>query len=82
MREFELVVAGSLENGIGIKGELPWRLPGDMKYFKELTTKTQDFTKKNCCIMGKHTYFSIPQKFRPLPNRINIILSRNKDLQR
>lgn len=53
---------------IGSKNGLPWHLPEDMKRFKELTTD-------GIVIMGKTTYFSLPPKFRPLPNRRNIVLS-------
>jgi dihydrofolate reductase/thymidylate synthase len=48
-----------------------------MKYFKELTSKTTDPSKKNAVIMGRKTWESIPDKFRPLPGRVNFILSRS-----
>ena len=57
-------------------GTLPWKLPGDMAYFKKLTTETRDASKRNVCIMGRKTWESIPEKFRPLAGRMNIILSR------
>ena len=47
-----------------------------MKYFKELTARTRDPTKHNAVIMGRATWESIPAKFRPLPGRINVVLSR------
>lgn len=47
-----------------------------MKYFKELTTRTNDPNKRNAVIMGRKTWESIPEKFRPLPGRLNVILSK------
>jgi dihydrofolate reductase/thymidylate synthase len=47
-----------------------------MKYFKELTARTRDPTKQNAVIMGRKTWESIPAKFRPLPGRINVVLTR------
>lgn len=41
-----------------------------------MTTKVEDLTKRNCCIMGRNTYNGIPEKKRPLPNRLNVVLSR------
>jgi dihydrofolate reductase len=72
---FSLVVATDLNRGIGLKGDLPWRLKGDLAYFRDLTSKTLDPNKKNAVIMGRTTWDSIPEKFRPLPNRLNIVLS-------
>mmetsp|Transcript_3808 Transcript_3808/g.6523 ORF Transcript_3808/g.6523 Transcript_3808/m.6523 type:complete len:507 (-) Transcript_3808:257-1777(-) len=77
LRKFQVVVAATLTMGIGKEGGLPWKLPGDMKYFKQITTKTTAQTKKNAVIMGRKTWESIPQKFRPLSDRLNIVLSRS-----
>lgn len=41
-----------------------------------MTCKTSDPSKRNACIMGRHTYFGIPPSHRPLPGRLNIVLSR------
>ena len=47
-----------------------------MALFAELTKSTADQARKNAVIMGRKTWESIPLKFRPLPGRINIVLSR------
>ncbi len=62
---------------IGIGNKLPWHLPGELKHFRDLTTKTKDPHKNNIVIMGRKTWESLPEKFRPLPNRINAVLSAN-----
>lgn len=75
-----IIVASLLpEFGIGSKGRLPWHLKKDMKFFKEVTTRTVDQNKKNVVIMGRNTYDSIPTRFRPLKGRLNVILSKNAD---
>jgi dihydrofolate reductase len=53
---------------IGRAGGLPWRLPSDMRHFRELTTG-------GTVVMGRRTWESIPERFRPLPDRRNIVLS-------
>lgn len=67
--------------GIGKENGLPWRLPGDMKHFRELTSNVEDSTKRNAVLMGRNTWESIPAKFRPLPNRYNVVLTRNAAYQ-
>ena len=78
MIHFDIVVAHDLNNGIGKDNTLVWKLPEDMARFKKITTSTQDEMKQNVVIMGRKTYESIPKKFRPLPNRINLVISRTK----
>ena len=65
--------------GIGNKGSLPWGLRKEMAYFKRVTTRTVDPSLRNAVIMGRKTWDSIPTKFRPLPNRLNVVLSRSFD---
>ncbi|KAL3150606.1 hypothetical protein ABBQ32_000413 [Trebouxia sp. C0010 RCD-2024] len=77
-KAFQLVVAATKQFGIGRNGSLPWKLPGDMAYFKQITTKTVDPSKQNAVIMGRKTWESIPPKFRPLKNRLNIVLTRQQ----
>ena len=66
-----IIVAKSNNGIIGKDGDLPWRLPEDLKRFKRLTTG-------NIVVMGRKTYDSIG---RPLPNRKNIVISRNTSLK-
>jgi dihydrofolate reductase len=76
---FEVVVAMDRERGIGRTGELPWRLPGDVAHFVALTLAAPRGG-KNAVIMGRRTWDSIPQRFRPLKSRYNLVLSRQSDL--
>lgn len=78
MKPFSVVVAATASTfGIGYKGGIPWRLSGDLTFFKELTSGTTAVPKRNAVIMGRKTWESIPAKFRPLQQRINVVLSRN-----
>jgi len=61
--------------GIGNKGKLPWRLKGDMEYFKQKTVNTLNPNKQNAVIMGRKTWESIPNSFKPLQHRLNIVIS-------
>ena len=59
---------------IGKDNDLPWRLPDDMKFFMETT-------KGHHVIMGRKNYDSLHQKFKPLPERTNIVITRQKHLE-
>ena len=63
-----IVVAHSRNGVIGRRGELPWRLPTDLRRFREITTG-------GTVVMGRRTYESLPDAFRPLPDRRNLVLS-------
>jgi|SRR6218665_1909286 len=67
-----IIVAVSENNVIGKDNTLIWHLPADMKFFKEKTSG-------HCVITGRKNYESIPEKFRPLPNRTNIVITRQKE---
>lgn len=70
-----IVAATSTRLGIGLKDALPWRLKKELAYFKRATTFNPE-NRTNVVIMGRKCWESIPQKFRPLPARYNIVLSR------
>jgi dihydrofolate reductase len=69
-----LIVAIDSNRGIGKNNDLMWHLPNDMKFFK-------DTTQNQIVVMGRKNYDSIPEKYRPLPNRLNVVLTRNVDFQ-
>ncbi|KDR11482.1 dihydrofolate reductase isoform X2 [Zootermopsis nevadensis] len=74
--KLNIIVAVSENMGIGMNGDLPWRLRKEMAYFSRMTKRTKDSSKQNAVIMGRKTWESIPDKNRPLAGRINIVLSR------
>jgi dihydrofolate reductase/thymidylate synthase len=76
-RAYQVVVAATEDMGIGKDGKLPWRLPSDLKFFKEITATTSESGKKNAIVMGRKTWESIPLHFRPLPGRLNVVLTRS-----
>src|SRR6185295_9186459 len=98
---FSIVVAAERNLGIGFKGRLPWKLPGDMRFFRELTSCPERMQverryglsgsgagtdgvlsmpapdRRNAVLMGRNTWESLPPNFKPLPNRLNGVLSRS-----
>nr|AIA18951.1 Dihydrofolate reductase [uncultured bacterium] len=70
--KISIIVAVSENNVIGRNNDLPWHLPADLKYFKEMTMG-------HCVVMGRKNYESIPPKFAPLVGRTNIVITRQKD---
>jgi dihydrofolate reductase len=75
--KFAIIAAVDKKMGIGKDNRLPWKLKGDMQYFSVTTTEAPDDL-TNAVIMGRNTWLSLPEKFRPLANRINVVLSREK----
>lgn len=57
---------------IGRDGDIPWHIPEDMKFFRETTAG-------HPVIMGRRTWDSLPPRFRPLPGRRNIVVTRQRD---
>ena len=72
MKNISLIVAVSQNSVIGKDNKLAWHLPDDMKYFSNMTNG-------HPVIMGRKNWESIPIKYRPLPNRKNIVITRNKN---
>jgi dihydrofolate reductase / thymidylate synthase len=68
-------------NGIGCDNKIPWFLKNDLKNFQQITSKTFKPYTKNMIVMGRKTWDSIPAKNKPLKNRINVVLTRNKDVR-
>lgn len=66
------IVAIDAARGIGYRNQIPWHLPADLRQFKAMTTG-------HAIIMGRKTWDSLPKQ--PLPNRLNIILSRTQSSQ-
>jgi len=73
-----LIVAMCKNNGIGVDNKIPWRISEDMNYFSKKTSGDYEANiKKNAVIMGRNTWESLPKKYKPLPNRFNIVLTKN-----
>ena len=75
-KNLSIIVASSLEYGIGFENKLCWNIPEELKHFRHITSSCLIKDTKNCVIMGKNTWYSIPNT--PLKNRINIIISSNE----
>jgi len=75
LKPIDIIVAFDQDNGIGKQGTIPWKITADLKRFRDITSTPLDPSKQNAVIMGRKTWESIPEKFRPLPNRRNIVLS-------
>ena len=67
------IVATDNKGGLGKDGTIPWYISDELKYF-------QNITSDNVVIMGSKTFYSIPEKHRPLKKRLNLVLTNNKEL--
>lgn len=72
--KLHLILARAANGVIGNNNTLPWRLPEDMAHFKRTTLGCP-------VIMGRKTWDSLPPKFRPLPGRLNVVVTRQPDWQ-
>ncbi|MBA3059708.1 MAG: dihydrofolate reductase [Gammaproteobacteria bacterium] len=72
--KLHLILARARNGVIGVNGQLPWHLPEDMAHFKRATMGSP-------VIMGRKTWESLPTKFRPLPGRLNIVVTRQDHWQ-
>lgn len=75
--EYSIIVAKNEQNGIGYDNNLLFQLKKDMAYFKNITQSTSNTDLLNALVMGYNTWESIPSKFKPLRNRLNIIITQN-----
>jgi dihydrofolate reductase len=73
-QQLNFIVAYSKNRAIGRDNKLLWHLADDMAFFKKMTTN-------KVVIMGRKTYESLPPRFRPLPNRVNIVLSSQNPME-
>lgn len=67
-----LIYARAANGVIGLNNTMPWHLPEDLAHFKQLTSG-------HPVVMGRKTWDSLPERFRPLPGRTNIVVTRNAD---
>ena len=72
--KLKLIYARSANGVIGLNNQMPWHLPEDLAHFKRTTLGCP-------VLMGRKTWESIPAKFRPLPGRANLVMTRQKDWQ-
>jgi len=70
MKSLSIIVAMTEQRVIGKNSRLPWKIPEDMDLFKQTTLH-------NTVVMGRNTWFSLPAKSRPLPERKNIVISKS-----
>src|SRR3989304_9524647 len=70
--QISIIAAIGRNRELGKDNKLLWHIPEDMKRFKDLTTN-------QVVIMGRKTYESLPPKYRPLPKRVNIVVTRDQN---
>jgi dihydrofolate reductase len=68
--EIVVIAAVARDGAIGRNGDMPWHLPADLKHFRQVT-------QGHPVVMGRKTWESLPARFRPLPGRRNVVVTRN-----
>jgi dihydrofolate reductase len=76
---FHVIVAVDRRGGMARDGGMPWHLPADLKWFKRQTAG--DGAGVNRVLMGRRTWESLPERYRPLPGRVNLVMTRQADYQ-
>lgn len=79
--KFSIIAAVDRARGIGKSGGLSWRLSADLKHFAEITKTVTKDGYQNAVIMGRKTWESLPGKFRPLPGRFNVVVTRESGIR-
>lgn len=79
MIKISMIVACTIDGGIGNNNSMAWHIPEEMRKFKKITVGNNTGGSQNAVIMGRKTWESLGRK--ALPNRLNIILSRRLDVQ-
>jgi dihydrofolate reductase len=74
-KNLSIIVASTLEYGIGYDNKLCWNIPEELKHFRNITLNCLHNNTMNCIIMGKNTWYSLP--CGPLKDRVNVIISLN-----
>ncbi len=75
LKKYSIIIAVDEKHGIWKDNSIPWKLKNDLQHFKSVTTTTRSKKKQNVVIMWRKTWESLPKSVRPLPGRINYILS-------
>lgn len=75
MKPLSLILACTIDGGIGYQNKIPWDIPEELSKFRHITKYRKNKHKQNAVIMGRKTWESIR---KPLVNRVNIVLTRDK----
>ncbi len=79
MKSFDVIAAADEQGGIGKDGKTPWHIPGELRWFREVTTTCSE--NKNAVIMGRVTWESLPNNVKPLKGRVNIVVTASRELE-
>src|SRR6056300_297178 len=76
MKSVHIILACTIDGGIGYKNGIPWKIFEEMQKFKNITTNIANKQMTNAVIMGKNTWLSLRR--RPLKNRLNIVITSDR----